>query len=296
MTALFDQTLAQLDGNFATRTIRSKIADPSYDQSFGEDICQLVFKLCHEDTAAYTRAVNDFIHFSLEFLQLQVELDKTGSYRLHSYQEAFDTVYNNPEVMTKRYLNGLLLSQAFWINHYKMFAFFRQNFCLGNATQGSMLEVPIGTGIYSSEFIRHNPGWISIGYDISESAVHFAKQLIQAHNGLSMDIRKENIFDLSTEQKYDNIIRGELLEHLEKPTELLAKLKDLLADDGKLFLTTAIWAASVDHIYLFKSAQEVRDMILPYFKIESEIVLNVFDKKPDDEKTPISYACVLTKI
>lgn len=240
--------------------------------------------------------MNDFIHFSLEFLQLQVELDKTGSYRLHSYQEAFDTVYNNPEVMTKRYLNGLLLSQAFWINHYKMFAFFRQNFCLGNATQGSMLEVPIGTGIYSSEFIRHNPGWISIGYDISESAVHFAKQLIQAHNGLSMDIRKENIFDLSTEQKYDNIIRGELLEHLEKPTELLAKLKDLLADDGKLFLTTAIWAASVDHIYLFKSAQEVRDMILPYFKIESEIVLNVFDKKPDDEKTPISYACVLTKI
>ncbi len=294
--SLFEQSLEQLDKHFATRTIRSKLTHPSYDMNFGVEICNLMFKLCHDNETAFRLAVDDFIHFSLDFLQLQIELEKTGKYKLHSYQEALDTVYDNPEVMAKKYLNGLLLSQAFWINHYKIFDFFRQNFCFNTAHLGSVLEVPIGTGIYLSEFIRHNSQWHSIGYDISASAVSFAQRLIQLNNACSIDIRQANVFDLPEDQQYDRIICGELLEHLEQPTDLLLKLKNLLANNGRLFLTTAIWAASIDHIYLFKSVQEVREMLNTFFTIESELALNVFqDKKPEDEKTPINYACILSK-
>ena len=69
-----------------------------------------------------------------------------------------------------------------------------------------------------------------------------------------------------------------------------------MADDGELFLTTAIWAAAIDHIYLFTRAQEVRDMLEKYFIIESELVLPVMaNKGPEDEKTPLNYAAVLKK-
>lgn len=296
MKALFDQTLERLDQHFATRTIRLKVAHPGYDRSFGEKICNLMFQLCDKDEVAYQSAVDDFIHFSLEFLQLQIELEKTGSYKLHSYQEALDTVYNNPDVMEKRYLHGMLLSQAFWINHEKIFDFFRKNFCLNNAPRGSVLEVPIGTGIYLSEFIHQNKTWSPVGCDISESAVTFAKRMIAIYNERSIDITKKNVFDLPTDQPYDRIICGELLEHLEQPTNLLLKLKRLLAGDGKIFLTTAIWAASIDHIYLFTSVHEVRKMLHAYFTIENELALPVLqDKKSTDEKTPINYACILSK-
>jgi cyclopropane fatty-acyl-phospholipid synthase-like methyltransferase len=109
-----------------------------------------------------------------------------------------------------------------------------------------------------------------------------------------VEVKKKDIFDI--EGKWDRVICGELLEHLECPDELLKKLDSLISTEGKIFLTAAIWAASIDHIYLFKSAKEVRELLNKYFKIERELVLNVFsNKKSEDERTPINYACILSK-
>ena len=92
---------------------------------------------------------------------------------------------------------------------------------------------------------------------------------------------------------------GEFLEHLEDPLGCLKKLNRLLKDDGKLFLTVAVYAAMIDHIYLYRSAQEVRNHIIEAgFKIEKELVQTVFDKDssdPEKENIPISYAAILTK-
>ncbi len=110
-----------------------------------------------------------------------------------------------------------------------------------------------------------------------------------------MRVQKRDVFHLPEDQKYDRLICGELLEHLEQPEELLAKLARLSAPGAKLFVTTAVWAANIDHIYLYSTAQEVRDQLAPYFSLESELVLNVRDGfGPEDARTPINYACILT--
>ncbi len=290
---LFAYTLDQLKQSPVTRSIPDKLLDPKYDRELGEKMCQTMFALCNQSLERYTKAIKDFIEYSMEFLRLQIELEKTGKYLFSSYSQAQEKVYDNPLVMETRYLNGLLLSQALWINHHKMLLFFLKEFSAPFSPNGKIIEVPVGSGVFISEFMRSNPQWVAEGYDISASSVTFSKKVLE-YNGIKAMIHKENIFDIPSEGQYDKVVCGELLEHLEDPKALLKKLKGLLKKGGTLFLTTAVWAAAIDHIYLFKSAQEVRDMLEEFFDIEKELVLNVFSaKKPEDKKTPINYACIL---
>lgn len=295
-TGLWDYTLNRLREHFATKNIPEKLKDPAYNQELAEHVCSLLYNLCNKDMKLYDKAVTDFIDYSIEFLKLQLELEKTGSYLFSSYKEAHDKVYQNKEVMESRYLNGLLLSQALWINHHKIINYFITEFCHQTTETGKVMEVPVGSGIFISEFAARNKNWAAEAYDISPSSVAFAKKIIKMKMPDStITIIQKNIFDLPQEIKYDKIICGELLEHLEDPDQLLIKLKSMLHSQGRLFLTTAIWAAAIDHIYLFKSAQEVRAMLQQHFTIEKELVLTVFSGKlAEDEKTPINYACILT--
>jgi len=205
-------------------------------------------------------------------------------------------VYNNSDYMKNGYLDCLLLSQAFWISHSKMMRYFRTEFCVGNKDKGEILEVPSGTGIYISEFININNSWNATAFDISTSSVNFTKRLLNINSTKKVDVIKKNVFEADKTKKYDLIICGELLEHLENPEELLVKLESMLKDDGEIFLTTAIWTANIDHIYLFKSAKEVKKMISIFFDIEKELVLSIVeDKKPIDKRTPMNYAAILIK-
>jgi SAM-dependent methyltransferase len=281
---LFASALTMLAESWATAAIPERVRAADYDRAIGERICRLMFEKCGGDSDAFRAALRDFIALSEEFVRLQIDLDKSGHYAYSSYDEVRAIVYDNPEVMDRRYLNGLFLSTAFWVNHTKILDYFHREFCDTASATGTLLEAPAGTGIFISEFARRNPGWTTEGIDISESAV----------GGAPM-IDKKDVFALPEDRKFDRIICGELLEHLEKPVELLETLSRLLAPGGTIFLTTAVWAANIDHIYLYISAQEVRDMLETRFRIESEIVLNVRDGKgPEEPRTPINYACILT--
>ena len=293
---LFKIALSALTEHWATRSIPDAVAAPDYDRTFGRQICRLMFEKSDRDVDRYRRALDDFIALSEEFVRLQFELDRTGKYPFSTFEEARREVYDNPEVMDGRYLNGLFLSEAFWSNHSKIHAYFVAQFCSANSPSGTVLEVPCGTGIFITEFARRNPGWDASAIDLSASAVRFSGEIARLNGGLPLTISRQDIFELPRTQTYDRLICGELLEHLEAPKLLLEKLALLTDERGKIFLTTAVWAANIDHIYLFKSAQEVREMLQPFFEIESELVLNVKDGfGPEDPQTPINYACVLVK-
>jgi 2-polyprenyl-3-methyl-5-hydroxy-6-metoxy-1,4-benzoquinol methylase len=156
-----------------------------------------------------------------------------------------------------------------------------------------VLEVPSGTGFFIGEFARLNPEWAATGIDLSDSSVAFGSA-IAALDGATATITKQDVFTLPDGAGYDRIICGELLEHLEDPEALLDKLTRLIAPGGRLYVTTAIWAAALDHIYLYESARDVREMLERYFTIDSELAVNLKENKgPEDARTPINYACVL---
>lgn len=291
---LLSLALVTFEESWATSTIPPKIGAPDYDRPFAHAICRLMFEKSGADPERYRDALRDFIMLSEEFVMLQMELDRTGRYRYSSFDEVRSIVYDNPEVMNGRYLNGLFLSQAFWVNHTTIHRYFVEAFCSGLPPAGTILEIPSGTGIYIAEFARLNPGWTATAMDLSASSVAFSREIARLNGAASVTVSRQDVFDLPDGARYDRIICGELLEHLEDPVALLRRLRALIAERGKLFVTTAIWAASIDHIYLYESVDDARAMLSELFTVESELALNVRDgHRPDQAKTPINYACVL---
>jgi 2-polyprenyl-3-methyl-5-hydroxy-6-metoxy-1,4-benzoquinol methylase len=292
---LLSHALEKLQAHWATRALVDRVNDPDYDRALAARVCGLIYAKCRNDEVEFDRAIADLIEFSEEFVRLQMELDRTGHYRFARYDEARAAVYDNESVMNRRYLNGLCLSIGFWPNHNTIFGYYGTEFCAGAPPRGRILEVPSGTGIYLSEFARRNPAWEASGMDLSDHAVRYGREIVRLAGAPQARIVKADVFALTEDRSYDRIVCGELLEHLEHPADLLEKLDGLIADDGKIFLTTAIWAASIDHIYLFRSTREAREMIEAAFTIESERALPVLDgKDPEAERTPVNYACVLT--
>lgn len=291
----FEYILEILDTSPATSGIREQTGQAGYNKVLAEHICDLAFELCDRDSTKFDAAIQDFINLSADFISLQMELEESGKYKYSSFEETQKEVLENSQIMLRTYLNGLLLSQAFWVNHLRIFEFFIEKFCNKQPSTGKLLEVPIGTGIFLSEFLTRNKQWSGCGYDISQHSVNYAQSLLEIRlpGDPSATLARCNVFDLPESDRFDAIICGELMEHLEDPQSLIAKLHRLVRTDGQVFITAAIYAAHIDHIYLFKSAQEVRDMILPYFSIAKELVLPVYkDKSADDLRTPMVYACV----
>ncbi|MEK6809669.1 MAG: methyltransferase domain-containing protein [Nanoarchaeota archaeon] len=288
---LLTYTLEKLKGNFATANVHRILLEEGYDADFAKKICRCMFEICEKDMGLYDKAIQDFIDLSIEFIVLQSELEKTGRYKYNNFEEVEKSILENKDIMPGRYLNGLLFSQAFWLNHYKFVEFFKERFCVSKSG-GSVLEVPIGTGLFLSEFMKKNEGWTFKGFDLSTFSVNFAVKYISINNDRSAEISKKNLFDIEENNKFDKIICGELMEHLDDPRKLLLKLKNLLKNDGEIFLTTVVWLAHIDHIYLFRSVDEIREMVEPFFDIKEELILPLEQAKVSDV-TPINYAVIL---
>ena len=64
-----------------------------------------------------------------------------------------------------------------------------------------------------------------------------------------------------TKNKYDFIVAGEILEHLDKPLSFLIKILTLLSENGIAFISTCINCPAIDHIVHFKSIDEVRNFL-----------------------------------
>jgi len=70
-----------------------------------------------------------------------------------------------------------------------------------------------------------------------------------------------DVFLYQPPEKFDFITIGEVLEHLENPSALLQRAADLLKENGTLFITTPANAPTIDHIYLFRNAEDIRRLI-----------------------------------
>ncbi len=273
-----------------------KASEPDYE--FAEKLCRDAWALCGDRDEEVLKLADTMIEFSMEFVYLQRQLDKTGRYLYSTFQEVDEHVYNDPQrtLSGAPYIWALYFTQVFWITHGRLWQFFLGDFVSTHQDHGRVLEVPSGNGLFLTHFLLHNPHWQAVAVDLSETSITFTERVLTL-NGMreAADIRKQDFFALEPAEKFDRIICGEFLEHVEDPLRVLHKLKTHLKRDGRLFLTAAVWAANIDHIYLYRSAQEVRDHVdAAGFAMERELVQNVFaDHDPDEAKTPINYSAIL---
>ena len=237
--------------------------------------------------ACYQRMIADFMYEQVRFME-------TGKYSSTSFDEVNKRVYNNPEVM-EYFMNGLLLSQVLWKHHYTMFSFFANHFLPYGKNAKSYLEIGGGHGLFISNAIDVLGAQTEFHLlDISPTSLEVSKEIIGDY---PVNYILKDIFLFEPGKKYDFITMGEVLEHVEDPVKLLKVLKSLLNEGGTIFMTTPTNAPSIDHIYLFSNAAEIRALIAEAgLTIADELCVYAEDlpeEKAIELKVTMMYGCFL---
>lgn len=209
----------------------------------------------------HAAAQEGYGRLTAEIIRLQVDFERDGVYASKTEADTWEGTYQSAKYMESTYLPGLLLSWYLWPHQSKQLDFFRKFYVKLMPPLGRtwFYDVGVGTGIYSRIALQSSHVLRGVGYDISPAALAFARRHLKAYGVdvryqyLLADVRKE------TPHPLPFLVCVDLLEHLEDPAEMLRTLRKMC--NGTAFIATAINAPNRDHVYLFRSAAEVIDLL-----------------------------------
>lgn len=156
---------------------------------------------------------------------------RNGTYRHSTLKSVEEQVYKNEEYMTK-YMCGLSISDYIWAPHIKMLRYFEDS--IKEMHGERYLEIGPGFGQYLLRAISGGQFQELLAVDLSETSVKKCRDYM-AYRHVPMDVCKiqnMDFFDFSSEEMFDCIVMGEVLEHVEAPLKMLEKIYDLLIGGG----------------------------------------------------------------
>ena len=215
------------------------------------------------DLFSVNALARSYSRFSLGILMSQKRYEQSGVYEYSSFDEVKANVYDNDEYVNDEYMPGLLLSHYLWPHHYRLLKFFERDILneLNTQEPTTFCEVGVGTALYSLKTLNRLPAIKGVGYDISSSALNFGQTVadqFQLTDRLSfelVDATEKNV------PPVDFLICQEVLEHLKDPSAFCHSLAAAIKPGGRAYITAAITAGQIDHIYLFETLQEIYDML-----------------------------------
>jgi SAM-dependent methyltransferase len=296
---LFDRVVAA-QSFFASGIKRLIEAHGDSYLRFVNDHVAFIFQRGADQNVELQKATEAYTRYSIEYLYLQHQLEASeeARYSCASFEEGRREVYDNPEIMEGYYLDGLYLSLVLWPNHYRMLRYFLDQFMPWVPEKGRLLELPIGSGSYACYGLLQKPGWTGLGVDISASGIAYSRRLA-AHwglNRLTIEFGEGQKALPWEDGAFDAVITGELLEHLDDPSSFLRECVRVTKPGGFLFATTAIYAASVDHVFMFEDVESVNQMILDSgATLWSYLAIPVRAGDPIRSRVPTNYAAILHK-
>lgn len=98
-----------------------------------------------------------------------------------------------------------------------------------------ILEVGCGNGNICYQLARY--GNIVTGIDISQTAINYAMSNFGNTPGLQFKVMDAHELKPAKNEKYDVIVCSEVLEHLQRPEQLVDHFKELLTEHGIVILT-----------------------------------------------------------
>lgn len=196
--------------------------------------------------------LSDYVWLCEEQLKEELHFRRHNSYRLKTFAEAFEEVYSNKEYMT-RYMNGLLMTQLWWKNHFDVIDFYRNTFLSTNSKGYRHLEIGPGHGLFLYFAAADANSGSVTGWDISEASIASTREALRVLGLKSLpDLQLQSMFEAPAGQ-FDSIVFSEVLEHMETPREALEVLRGLLSPKGRLFLNMPINSPAPDHLFNMES-------------------------------------------
>jgi 2-polyprenyl-3-methyl-5-hydroxy-6-metoxy-1,4-benzoquinol methylase len=256
------------------------------------DEFELVVSALFPTPEAVAAAVKGYAAFAMQSMRLQVAFESERQYKPKTYDQAASEVYFNEQHMMREYLPGLLLSHFLWPHHYRQLRFFDDAFVDAMRVAGatSFVEVGIGTGLYSGHVLRRLPDVRGTGFDISPHSLRFTEAQLDALGvGDRYEAELRDVTREPTEPRAEWLVCVEVLEHLEDPVAFLRGLRATMAPGAKGFITAALNAAHADHIYLYRTADDVLAHLMEAgFTLEQSFVGAAY--KPSAPGVPVPLA------
>jgi 2-polyprenyl-3-methyl-5-hydroxy-6-metoxy-1,4-benzoquinol methylase len=291
---LFIEILAK-DYPFLVGAVRRQIAE--FGSPLISNFDAELFALFGSDIKKISDAVTGYAKFSLEAMKLQVKFQKTHQYESASYSKANNQVYQNRDYMFDLYLPGILISHYLWRHHYKQQIFFDELFLPEiSENQALFFDVGVGTGFYSKRMLEKTT-MSGVGFDMSPHSIEFTQAVLKSY-GLNArySTRLQDICKFKDKLQADVIINVEVLEHLEDPQGFLKCLVTMLKPGGHAFIAAAVNAPNEDHIYLYRSGDEVAKHIEESgLSIIHHSYDSAYDPRQNGELVPVNAVFIAKK-
>lgn len=208
--------------------------------------------------ASYDQIVKDTLKEQLFFR-------KHDRYRFDRFEDVASHVYFDDAYMS-RYMHGLALTAFLWPNHAEIRRHFTKTLsAIPRENRGRYLEVGPGHGFYFSAAIAAGFDHVE-GIDLSPTSVALTKRIVKSGTfgmpdaASDWQVRQADFLGADVEGTFDMLVMGEVLEHVEEPRRFLRRLRALASPGATVYVTTCANSPAIDHIYLFRSADDVVKM------------------------------------
>jgi SAM-dependent methyltransferase len=230
-------------------------ARDAFGREWETEFSHAIVTLFGDDPERWDSAVDGYAQFATDALRSQIYFERHGRYKASSYAEVAAQCYHNADFMFRAYLPGMFLSHYVWAHHHRMLRWYRG--ILADINPASFAEVGTGCGIYSKETLRLKPLARGTGYDISAHSLAFTQRVAAAFAVGDRYATEQRDIVASPPPPSDLVICQEVLEHIEDPAGFCRALHTMTRPGGHAYITAAINAGHVDHIYLYRSLDEV---------------------------------------
>ncbi len=278
--------------------LRSK--NISFKQEFEKFLSEYIGYL-NENDMTIEYSVDSYLEMVNDMFKSQIKFMRTGEYPVSDVTDTINDIYNDESKMLS-YMIGLALSQYLWSTHYEMFKHFSCSILENKGSITKYLEIGPGHGLFLKNAINVLDNDIKItAVDISKTSIKVSKSIINYFYLLkNINFVNADMLDLDINSTYDFIVMGEVIEHVENPESLLIKISKLLDKNGKAFLSTCVNCPMIDHVYHFRTVDEIRKMFHDCgLIIETERVLPVEELSMNEiinKKVTINYSAIVKKI
>ncbi len=246
-------------------------------------------------------AVDSYLKMCEEMMEAQLHFMKTGQYPTATSEEFVGSLYEDEDRM-KSYMIGLAMSQFLWGSHYDIYCFFGKYLNDQAPKIRSYLEIGPGHGLYmkkAMDILKRCERFQAI--DISPVSIKVTQSIINYFKPECKNVtyKTTDMMVLDVDETYNFVSMGELLEHVDRPTEILKKLHFLMGPGGESFVSTSINSPAKDHVFHFETLDQVREMFEKCgFSIAKELVAPVEDLSMEEivrRKITINYCSILHK-
>jgi len=298
---LFERSYSFLEKElFVIKGIDNTIASYGDDYlSFTEHHLERLFNYLGCDWLKYEQACHSFVLLTFDVLKMYSHYQTRGEISPFSSKNHFEEVYEKQELMQGQYLVGLYLSYVFWPNHFELISFYSDNYFPLLEDPANLLDLGTGPGINTVLARDRFPKLAITGVDISPYAITMTRHMhdISAGRGdgkLVLCRSDATKWLRNSDDRFDAVVMAGLLEHLEVPGQILEAIVDVIKPGGLVFATTATHSAFYDHSTVFRSVEEIENLIGSYgFDIKESKQVATYGNPNSGADEAVNYFAIL---